>query len=564
MAARGRAVEPRYDEYGNYLGDFEVGLPEEEKAAPEPPSRVVNTETQARSVAQAYNEALPAAQVHKQPRIDTLKRPALEQMEEIRPPKRSTGHLLCDAAITLLGRTTFCTFSTNSELELMLHKADRHLIYPPGGIKELRRRDPMALAEDRERARRGARTDGPPSATITGLNIQLNTPELIEEWIKQRKKRFPTAAVVAQKQQDALRRARVTQQLTQPAAPEAPAVPPADNDQQRIPPIPGLPTINSTGSTDSSTDDSSDSSESSESNDDSDSNSDMDPERDAIPSNIPPPERIIHAPEKPNNPPETTRRRPQPRPPPPNPFGAPDLLRQLLSSEITVHIDAISQWIRFVLDNNMLLHVEKRRGDAKEQEARRNRIVVIDSHGEPSGPEGEEPSRPCRALPPVPASPTLRALDQLIWPPEPDPLIYLDPLRRGDAKPLRLEELEALATDTTMREILTPTSMLDPHGAVNAELYHALTTWDALPTAKHKQAALEIILGVGTESPRYAHEAYSRSSVPERSGLRGRTISETDLFRQGLRAGPNEARQIQQIAERVSAISCGPEFSLTI
>ena len=48
----------------------------------------------------------------------------------------------------------------------MLHRADRHLLYPPGGMEELKRRDPMRMAEEREkqvRLRKGVTraADGP-------------------------------------------------------------------------------------------------------------------------------------------------------------------------------------------------------------------------------------------------------------------------------------------------------------------------------------------------------------------------------------------------------------------
>ena len=546
MAARRRATEPRYDEFGNFLGDFEVGAPPEPTPEPAAPPPAVDAAAQARSVAQAFNDALPAAQVRAP--NDPPKRSVPEPQPESRPLKRVAGHLHCDALITLLGRTTFCSFSTNSELELMLHKADRHLVYPPGGKAELRKRDPMAVAEDRERARRGPRGDGPPGATITGLNIQLNTPELISEWIKQRKKRYPTAANVAQKQQDAQRRMRPQPTDATEASEDAPA----------MPQLPGMPSISTSDVSDSGSDTDSDTSDSdTSSGTDTDSGSDMDPEKDAVSSKIPPPERVAPPAAKRETGTQIPRR--QPRLPPPNPFEPPDLLRQLLGSEITVHIGALAQWFRFVLDNDMLLHVEKKRGDAHAQASRRGRIKVLGGAADSSA--GDDV--PGSALP-LTKSPTLRPLDSLNWPPEPDPLIYLDPLRRDDPKPFRLEELEALATDHKMRNILTPSSSLDPHGVINDSLYRALSTWDALPTERHREAALEIILGVGAQSPRYAHEAYSRTAHRTRTGTRGRVISEAELFRHGLRVGPSEVRLIQHMAERIGAIASASEFSLAI
>ncbi|WFD08240.1 hypothetical protein MVES1_003612 [Malassezia vespertilionis] len=413
--------------------------------------------------------------------------------------------------------------------ELMLHRADRHLLYPPGGLAELKKRDPMRVAEERELAARNRRgimrgADGPAGATIVGLNIQLNTPALIEEWIKQRRKRYPTPAVVAQKEAQRRIRGAKDAASSQPAAPDT--HPDTSSDMAS-------------------------------------SDSDMDPERDAVSSKIPVPERretveATHSAQKRTAPQEPVRRV-APRAAPRNPFDPPDLLRALLGHEIEQHVHALAQVLQFLLDNDMLAHVEREIGQAEAQQARRTKIVPL----APSAPPGrsEKETHPFVR----PSSPALRALDSLHYPPEPDPLIYMDPLRRLDPKPLRRFELEAIAKDATLREIVQPASPLHPYGEKNEALFCALQTWDALPTDQHRQSALELILGVGKQSPVFAHEAYTPAAQRPLSAPHARRhIGETELFRLGLRVGANEVRLIQHLAECVSGAIKSTEYCLAI
>ncbi|KAI3625065.1 hypothetical protein CBS9595_000426 [Malassezia furfur] len=480
--ARKRKKVPRYDAFGNYLGDFA----EEDVPAP--------AQAEVREAAPAAAPAVPApvppAERPVRP-VTALRIPAAVRRAPTGPQYR------CGVQTTLLDESRTCAFVASSELELMLHRADRHLLYPPGGLDELRRRDPMRMAQERERAARARRgqvrgADGPIDSTIQGLNIRLDTPELVDEWIRQRKKRFPTAEHVAQKAAAKARGSGGRPSAAGPAAgpPTEPAGPPTE------------PAALASDAEDASDSDASTTSSSSASS----SSSDMDFERDAISSKVPPPEapaareaprvcryylqgtctfgaacRQSHGTEREG---ARARVRAVPRAPARNPFAPPELLRKLLDREIAQHVDALAQLIRFVLDNDMLAHVERRAGDAAAQAAARARVVPLDGG----------------ARAPAPA-PALRALVDLRWPEEPDPLVYLDPLRRTDPKPLRLAELEALATDAMLRAILTPSTPLHPHGAVNEALREALRTWDALPTPRHRDAALELVLGVGTQSP---------------------------------------------------------------
>ena len=164
-----------------------------------------------------------------------------------------------------------------------------------------------------------------------------------------------------------------------------------------------------------------------------------------------------------------------------HPFQAPDLLRQLLEREILQHVDALAQLIYFLLDNDMLSNVEFAPGDAQQQRERRARVAVVREDLSHEDKEDDTPS--LAALPPTAPSPTLRALDELVWPEEPDPLIYLDPLRSTDPKPLRPSELLSLATDTRLRQILQPTSALHPHGEANVALRRSLESWGCITDA---------------------------------------------------------------------------------
>ncbi len=272
---------------------------------------------------------------------------------------------------------------------------------------------------------------------------------------------------------------------------------------------------------------------------------------------------------------ERTQRRPHPRAPPTNPFDQPDLLRQLLRNEIEKHVDAVGQAIRFIVDNDMLLHVETEEGQAEEQRKTRAKIQVVPAaeaspEGEGStGVDGVEPvlgepviaggmavvksvesgQAEARASLYRPASPALRPLNELKYPPEPDPLIYLDPLRRDDPKPLLPSQLVRIAKDPVLRSVLTPTTPLHPHGAKPAALERAIVSLDALPSDLYRNAAIEMILGIASTP---ATAGPGGLVVVSKDGRR--KVSETDLFRMGLRVGGDEVLAIKKIADRLSVL----------
>ena len=638
-----------------------------------------------------------------------------------------------------------CSFRTHSSQLLVLHKADRHLIYPEGGIEELKRLDPMLIAERREQQRRmrqdqrhrphslptrpgssardfqlpakqsngevdrasdraedndtesdvsdaseddgfsedrdethrpeaGQRRanermfDGPPDATISGLNIQLDSPELIAEWINQRKKRWPTQEVVQHKLKEREERQRRSEMIYGPRptaygkrpreeaglAPSSPAATPSSSavliasSQEKKPKVEttgrnavadveafratpdgaaSVQTVQIATSEESDSDDGAPEEASSKapvpplqeeqsslplstpaSDASRDTRQDLRPicthflqgrcnygdrcrkRHDTAPSSS----SMNSSGQQQQRQSTNSTRRPHPRPPPVNPFDQPDLLRQLLRNEIEKHVDAVGQAIRFIVDNDMLLHVETEEGQAEEQRKRRQKIQVMASIDDAAGageggtkveaddrgvrtPSGlpqepllsepvmqggmavvkaasgsSDPSTAGRASVYRPASPTLRALSELKYPPEPDPLIYLDPLRRDDPKPLLPSQLVRIAKDAAIRSILSPSTPIHPHGHTPAALERAIVSLDALPTDLYRNAAIEMILGIASSSPGQHHNPAGGLVVTSKDGRK--KVSETDLFRMGLRVGSDEVLAIKKLADRLSVL----------
>ncbi|SPO20104.1 uncharacterized protein UTRI_00499_B [Ustilago trichophora] len=590
-----------------------------------------------------------------------------------------------------------CSFRTHSSLALMLHKADRHLIYPEGGIEELKRHDPMLIAEEREQQRRkrqqqrrnphplptrpgapskasfkrnrdqdgsasgeteddasesddsnrddedgasdadgdtqlpkadsaakenGRMLDGPADATISGLNIQLNSPELIAEWINQRKKRWPTQKVVQQKLKEKEERQKRSELIYGPRPTpygkrprdEAATAAPANKESAKSDP-PQEKRLKTEGNAEAAAP------EPEAAGDDSESDDEAPPEE--VSSKAPVP-ALEETPAHMSNPPQDRRpicthflqgrcnygdrckkrhdaapgastqqqqqqqqsaklpaRRPHPRPPPVNPFDQPDLLRQLLRNEIEKHVDAVGQAIRFIVDNDMMLHVETEEGQAEEQRKRREKIQILPSTSKTADLDKSEtatastlPEELALGEPVVqggmavlrstsssdagrsslyrPSSPTLRALSSLKYPPEPDPLIFLDPLRRDDPKPLLPSQLVRIAKDPVLRSILTPTTPLYPHGHKPPSLSRAIISLDALPTDLYRNAAIEMILGIASSSSAQNSAGTAGLVVVSKDGRR--KVSETDLFRMGLRVGGDEVLAIKKIADRLSVL----------
>ncbi|WFC99434.1 hypothetical protein MYAM1_002178 [Malassezia yamatoensis] len=560
--AHKRKKVPRYDAFGNYLGDFS-----EEPTCVEPSKEKIDIEPMTTVVQSKENQVVPSCAVIPTQHIAGLDHRALHTSAIDRIPGAirrmpPQGTIACGISDKFLDQTVTCGFCAKSALELMLHRADRHLILPPGGEEELRRRDPMRAAQEREKKaaiRRGIQrgADGPIDSKIQGLNICLDTPELIKEWIQQRKKRFPTAEVVAEKRRKYMRPTMASSTADRKRT---------ESDQKASSTHTDLSFKENHAKDTNTVKEKEHHSESDSSSDQTtSSDSDMDSERDAVSSKVPVASPSTRAPEHAQSAgvcryylqgtctfgdkcrqghqgTGSVARRSMPRPAMRNPFEPPQLLRSMLDREIEQHTDALAQLIRFVLDNDMLLNVERRVGDAASQAERLQRVVPLSQNREVEKWKRDEPQ--------------LVALADLRWPEEPDPFVYMDPLRRADPKPLRHTELEQLATDERLRMILTPSTPLHPAGVVNQDLRTALQSWDALPSDRHRSAALQLVLGVGAQSPLYAHDAYTPAMQRARAiHTSKRFISEAELLRHGLRIGPEEVRAIQHMAERVSTIT---------
>ncbi|KAF9785498.1 nuclear fragile X mental retardation-interacting protein 1-domain-containing protein [Thelephora terrestris] len=293
-----------------------------------------------------------------------------------------------------------CTFS-GSQKAVEIHMMDRHLIYPPTSNNKQRDWDADPSLK------------GHP-IVIQGTNLSLNTPEDIEAWIAERKKRFPTAKRVADKKtklEEAIARGQLPfdDNSRFPKRPrlERPnhsanrgrgsgrgrrgrSGPPAVRDEVVTPKVSATPTQ---VTQDSSSLQLPPAQPSPVPPDDCDSS---DPD-DAPPEALPTKSTKNTVPEvpcpaensresggvevKPSMREKRTgpRRQPvrQPRGPPPVPFGQnTSLLRNLLLPEIKNTVSNLSQAIRFLVDNDFLENVELKPGDAERQ---KNMIQVVSS-----------------------------------------------------------------------------------------------------------------------------------------------------------------------------------------
>ncbi|KAI0068341.1 hypothetical protein BV25DRAFT_1818736 [Artomyces pyxidatus] len=308
-----------------------------------------------------------------------------------------------------------CAF-TGSAKAVETHMMDRHLIYPPGWDKRKRRND-----WDADPSLKGK------PIPIQGTGIRLDTPADIEQWIAERKRRWPTAARVDEKRRkleeaiargqmypgDTALRGTKRRRVEEPEGERGGGQrgggqrgrgrgrgrgsdrgwgagrgrgrgafhgTPADGGAAQatlISPVPmDVPPEDSLSSSDDSDDDGAPEAVSSK------------PPADLIdavgssdseiqPPEKEPPERMTDVPTPvPSglpaqaDPPRPIRRPPPPQPKrqPRNPFGSrPSLLRNLLQPEIRMTVSNLSQAIHFLVDNNFLENVELKPGQAAEK-----------------------------------------------------------------------------------------------------------------------------------------------------------------------------------------------------
>ncbi|PWN43223.1 hypothetical protein IE81DRAFT_289148 [Ceraceosorus guamensis] len=579
-----------------------------------------------------------------------------------------------------------CPYRTRDPTSLALHKYDRHLILPEGGLAELDRIDPIRrweLAEERKQAVRAAKRqalEGPsqeedsdsasdeesdagsssshssiesprasassatkvsgqtvdPTQTISGLNITLSTPQLIEQWRNERRKRFPTQVNVEKKLREAWNdeksrersvgrgaeeRSSKKQRVWGPREKEGEKSEAAQDAESRQPEI-------VTGRREDERPSAAHNTLSrQEEGGDSDSDSDGPPEEVSTKqktlegaveekkrsSSTSRQENTLAGPNarvcqhwlrgkcsygsqcrskhvlasQPSRP--VKQHRPRPRAPPSNPFAQPNLLRALLEKEIGQHVSYVAQFVRFLVRNNVLEGVERQVGDASLQREKRRlieEVVASDATDQPSQ-QASSSSLAAGTMPQIdgelatlpaedgkaralyrPPSPLLQPLSELNYPPEPDPFIFLDPLRANDAMPLTHAQLVSLSVHPDIRDLLhAPTSApsrtaqaLGQHLPTPPALQRALKTLDALPSFRHRQSAIEIILGVSEQSAQHAHQLAPTFVRRTPNQEKDRVISESELFRLGLRVGTEEVKIIQQLAAVVATVVGNIDF----
>ncbi|KAE8224431.1 hypothetical protein CF319_g2673 [Tilletia indica] len=458
-------------------------------------------------------------------------------------------------------------------------------------------------------ARAQPTTDGPPDATIQGLNIRLDHPLLIEHWIAERKKRWPTKAVIEQKERDAIWRLPGSSSAERSRKRKRNEDAGAEDDGGKGK---GRATVKAKvggegdDSASSSSEDDDDESSSSDSGSSVDEEEEVgnvqakeddegeaevegagdaetkeeekavneeqesvlvkDPEGEIVAedtavkdaptasssSNFQHRQSTQHQQQQ-----QPRKIRPKPRGPPSNPFARPSssLLHALLRRETASHTNAVLQFFRFLVLNSFLVGVELKRGDAEEALRRANLIVnVADAEGKGKAPASQA----------VPKRIELKPLSSLAYPPAPDPLTFLDPLRSLDPFPLTHEQLIACCEDDVIREIIAQCTFhkaqLEGTGKRENGLTTAIRTLDELPTESHRTAALELILHIIADNPSNSqHHQNHLGAVwqPPPTSLSNnqmRPISETELFRFGLRVGFREQDDIRRIAERVSVL----------
>ncbi|KAH6917299.1 hypothetical protein BKA70DRAFT_330195 [Coprinopsis sp. MPI-PUGE-AT-0042] len=272
-----------------------------------------------------------------------------------------------------------CQF-TGAPKALEIHMMDRHLIFPPGWDKKAKKDE-----WDADPSLKGKRIP------IQGTNLILDTPETLEAWKEERRKRFPTAHRVddkKRKMEEAVARGQLTVE-DMGVRPEKRRRTedgngrgdhhnsrgngrrgrgrPAQMVPGRAPVQEAKPVLQQVKIEPLNDDDSSSSS----------SDDDAEPEVSSSKAPVPPLdasrktdlEVTAIPPPRPVADSKSREKRPlQPKKPLANPFNnrAP-LLRSLILPEIRVTVSNLSQAIRFLVDNDFLSDVELKPGQADER-----------------------------------------------------------------------------------------------------------------------------------------------------------------------------------------------------
>ncbi|KAF8640493.1 hypothetical protein AX17_000155 [Amanita inopinata Kibby_2008] len=136
------------------------------------------TTTDGYSLSSTYNPA-PGSQPHPL----TLSRQSSNHRFPPRPQQAISWYQSGNQRCSYHG----CTF-IGARKSVEIHMMDRHLIYPPGWEKHKKKPE-----WDADPSLKGKQV------TIQGTNLVLDTPEALEAWIAERRKRWPTADRVTEK-----------------------------------------------------------------------------------------------------------------------------------------------------------------------------------------------------------------------------------------------------------------------------------------------------------------------------------------------------------------------------
>ncbi|EKM61161.1 uncharacterized protein PHACADRAFT_83190 [Phanerochaete carnosa HHB-10118-sp] len=303
-----------------------------------------------------------------------------------------------------------CLF-TASHKSVEIHMMDRHLIYPPGWENRKGKND-----WDADPSLKGK------PIMIQGTIIKLDTPETIEQWIAERKRRFPTADRVEEKRkkiEEAVARGQLSFEEAR-----------FPNKRRRIndyaqhrqnhdtrgrgrgrgrghgrgqftgkrgsaTSVNARPHVSKSQATSAAPTEALAQPNGEEARIDCDVNSGLGSDSDSAPAELS--SKATHVEEEvpksaiqPDRIPVKKLAPKQPRRPPQNPFvQRPALLRNLLLPEIRMTVSNFSQAIRFLVDNEFLENVELRPGQAQER-----MIEVISTNSTLPANLEQEPSRP--------------------------------------------------------------------------------------------------------------------------------------------------------------------------
>ncbi|GAA5979859.1 hypothetical protein JCM5350_005520 [Sporobolomyces pararoseus] len=165
-----------------------------------------------------------------------------------------------------------------------------------------------------------------------------------------------------------------------------------------------------------------------------------------------------------------------------------------------------------------------------------------------------------------------KRLRDLVWPAEPNPILWEDPLQRDDVKPLRPFEYEAIATSPPLRSLLASTSLRNTLTRLTTQLPRhlreasirnllSLPLTDQLPNQQYRpDPSKKFSTGLVTkeeerQQQQFQHSPNYRGRVNGRGrGGRGGNNNRGGGGTRLLESTPEERKEIEKFAEEVRKI----------